>query len=153
MTHHKVTKQIRKHSQDTIFSASKKDSGPYQLISHKLSVTIRTFLTAIQTILECFQKGREAAGDNAIICGTPTPDLTDYTTRTYGEFAATSQYLANSLKKHGLVSGESKIAIYSSNCYEYDAVIIGGYYQNICNVSLYDTFGEQAVKYILEHVS
>ncbi|CAG5078759.1 Oidioi.mRNA.OKI2018_I69.chr1.g1796.t1.cds [Oikopleura dioica] len=90
-----------------------------------------------QTILECFQRGRETA---------------NYTTRTYGEFAATSQYLANSLKKHGLISGESKIAIYSSNCYEYDAVIIGGYYQNICNVSLYDTFGEQAVKYILEHI-
>ena len=56
------------------------------------------------------------------------------------------------MKKHSLVSGKSKIAIYSSNCYEYDAIIIGGYYQNICNVSLYDTFGEEAVKYILEHV-
>ena len=78
--------------------------------------------------------------------------MKSYTTITYGEFAATAQYLANAMKKHSLVSGKSKIAIYSSNCYEYDAIIIGGYYQNICNVSLYDTFGEEAVKYILEHV-
>lgn len=96
--------------------------------------------------------GKQSAGDQGIICGTPSEDLESYTTRTYGEFAATAQYLANSLKKHNLVSGKSKIAIYSSNCYEYDVAIIGGYYQNICNVSLYDTFGEAAVKYILEHV-
>ena len=97
--------------------------------------------------------GKQAAGEQGIICGTPSEDLKSYTTRTYGEFAATAQYLANSLKKHSLVSGKSKIAIYSCNSYEYDVAIIGGYYQNICNVSLYDTFGEEAVKYILEHVS
>ena len=33
------------------------------------------------------------------------------------------------------------IAIYSTNRYEYDAVILGGYQANITNVALYDTLG------------
>ena len=33
------------------------------------------------------------------------------------------------------------IAIYSTNRYEYDAIIFGGYQANITNVALYDTLG------------
>ena len=33
------------------------------------------------------------------------------------------------------------IAIYSTNRYEYDAIILGGYQANITNVALYDTLG------------
>ena len=39
------------------------------------------------------------------------------------------------------------IAIYSTNRYEYDAVILGGYQANITNVALYDTLGLVFISY------
>ena len=38
--------------------------------------------------------------------------------------------------------------IFSANNYEYDVAIIGGYFRNLANSSLYDTLGPQAVEYI-----
>jgi len=102
-----------------------------------------------QTLLECFHQGLKAAGEDGVCCGTPDAEG-KYQTKSYGELAATSQRLGNAFNKLGLESGKSKIAIFSANCFEYDAIIIGGYFQNLCNVSLYDTLGEDAVKFILE---
>ena len=50
------------------------------------------------------------------------------------------------------IGGKSKafldmIAIYSTNRYEYDAVILGGYQANITNVALYDTLGLVFISY------
>ena len=42
------------------------------------------------------------------------------------------------------------IGIYSINRYEYDAVVMGGYHQNVANVALYDTLGAQAVNFIID---
>ena len=104
-----------------------------------------------QTLLDCFKQGLKAAGEDGVCCGTPDANGV-YKTQTYGELASTSQRLGNAFNKLGLISGKDKIAIFSGNCFEYDAIIIGGYMQNLCNVSLYDTLGEQAVQFILEQV-
>jgi len=102
-----------------------------------------------QTLLECFKQGLKAAGEDGVCCGTPDAEGV-YHMKTYGDLASTSQRLGNAFNKLGLESGKSKIAIFSANCFEYDAIIIGGYFQNLANVSLYDTLGEDAVKFILE---
>ncbi|CAG5113189.1 Oidioi.mRNA.OKI2018_I69.chr2.g7318.t1.cds [Oikopleura dioica] len=102
-----------------------------------------------QTLMECFQQGLKAAGEDGVCCGTPNAEG-KYVTQTYGELKTTAQRLGNAFNKLGLINGKSKIAIFSANCFEYDAIIIGGYFQNLCNVSLYDTLGEEAVKFILE---
>ena len=52
----------------------------------------------------------------------------------------------------GNLGGKSRkfldmIAIYSTNRYEYDAVILGGYQANITNVALYDTLGLVFISY------
>ena len=52
----------------------------------------------------------------------------------------------------GLTPGEDKIAIYSGNRYEYDVIVLGGYHQNLANVSLYDTLGQEAVEFILDQI-
>ena len=101
--------------------------------------------------MESFQQGLKAAGEDGVCCGTPNAEGM-YETQTYGELKTTAQRLGNAFNKLGLINGTSKIAIFSANCFEYDAIIIGGYYQNLCNVSLYDTLGEEAVKFILEQV-
>ena len=93
----------------------------------------------------------KAAGEDGVCCGTPDAEGV-YHMKTYGDLASTSQRLGNAFNKLGLESGKSKIAIFSANCFEYDAIIIGGYFQNLANVSLYDTLGEDAVKFILEQV-
>ncbi|CAG5113191.1 Oidioi.mRNA.OKI2018_I69.chr2.g7319.t2.cds [Oikopleura dioica] len=102
-----------------------------------------------QTLMECFQQGLKAAGEDGVCCGTPNAEG-KYETQTYGELKTIAQRLGNAFNKLGLINGKSKIAIFSANCFEYDAIIIGGYFQNLCNVSLYDTLGEEAVKFILE---
>ena len=52
----------------------------------------------------------------------------------------------------GNLGGKSRsfldmIAIYSTNRYEYDVVILGGYQANITNVALYDTLGLVFISY------
>ena len=44
-------------------------------------------------------------------------------------------------KIRSLILISDMIAIYSTNRYEYDAIIFGGYQANITNVALYDTLG------------
>lgn len=60
--------------------------------------------------------------------------------------------MGHALAHIGLTPGEDKIAIYSGNRYEYDVIVLGGYHQNLANVSLYDTLGQEAVEFILDQI-
>ena len=54
------------------------------------------------------------------------------------------------MELEGLEPGTDIIGIFSINNYAYDVAILGGYYRNLTNCSLYDTLGEQAVQYICQ---
>ena len=136
----------------TIFCVKEKASGLFLKEYHRYFVLDFSIAkTYPKTLMECFQQGLKAAGEDGVCCGTPNAEG-KYETQTYGELKTTAQRLGNAFNKLGLINGKSKIAIFSANCFEYDAIIIGGYFQNLCNVSLYDTLGEDAVKFILEQV-
>ena len=70
----------------------------------------------------------------------------------YREAHADSIKVGHALAHMGLTPGEDKIAIYSGNRYEYDVIVLGGYHQNLANVSLYDTLGQEAVEFILDQI-
>jgi len=102
-----------------------------------------------QTLLECFQLGLKLAGPNGTICGTPSTDG-KYQLKTYGDMEADSMLIGSALDYYGLMGARDMIAIYSTNRYEYDAIILGGYQTNITNVALYDTLGLEAVDFIMK---
>jgi len=104
------------------------------------------------TILEGFERGLKIAGESGPFIGIPQKDdkglVTSYKYRTYGEVQADAKKCAIALSKKGLEAGKDFIGFFSKNNYAYDVGILGGYYINIPNVSLYDTLGEQAVHHI-----
>jgi len=104
-----------------------------------------------RTILDCWEQGLKTAGNDGILCGIPQADGS-YTTKSYGDLDVAAKSVGNALAHLGAVAGVDKVAVYSTNCFEYDVVCIGGYHQNICNVSLYDTLGKEAVEYILQQI-
>ena len=74
-------------------------------------------------------------------------DVESYTYKTYGQVASEAKKFAYFLEKEGLVPGKDVFGIFSANNYQYDVAIVGGYYRNLANSSLYDTLGPQ-VKHI-----
>ena len=75
-------------------------------------------------------------------------DVESYTYKTYGEVETVAKKFASFLESEGLKPAEDVFGIFSANNYEYDVAIIGGYFRNLANSSLYDTLGPQAVEYI-----
>ena len=104
--------------------------------------------SAPQTLLECFELGCRLAGEDGTFCGTPIGDG-KYLLKSYSQMNQESISISNCLNYYG-IKPKDMIAIYSANRYEYDAVIIGAYRQNVTNVALYDTLGSNAVNFILE---
>jgi len=104
------------------------------------------------TILKAFESGLEKVGENGEFLGIPIKntkgDVYSYMYKTYGQVALDAKKFAIFLEQEGLLPGEGIFGIYSANNYQYDVAIIGGYYRNLANCSLYDTLGRQAVKYI-----
>ena len=101
------------------------------------------------TVLKAFQKGAEKAGENGDFIGVPNKnekgDVESYTYKTYGQVASEAKKFAYFLEQEGLVPGEDVFGIFSANNYQYDVAIIGGYYRNLANSSLYDTLGPQVM--------
>ena len=69
--------------------------------------------------------------------------MESYTYKTYGQVESDAKKFAYFLEKEGLKPGEDVFGIFSANNYEYDVAIIGGYFRNLANSSLYDTLGPQ----------
>jgi len=107
-----------------------------------------------QTLLEGFENGIKIAGENGDFIGIPNKDetntVTSYTYRTYGQVRDDAKKFGRFLEQAGLEPGTDIIGIFSINNYAYDVAILGGYYRNLTNCSLYDTLGEQAVQYICQ---
>lgn len=105
-----------------------------------------------QTILEGFERGMSIAGENADFIGIPVKNeknvVTGYNYKKFSEVEKDAQQIGLALQKTDLEPGKDFIAFFSANNYAYDASILGGYYRNLANVSLYDTLGESAVEYI-----
>jgi len=106
------------------------------------------------TLLEGFENGIKIAGEDGDFIGVPNKDdsnnVTSYTYRTYGQVRDDAKKFGRFLELEGLEPGTDIIGIFSINNYEYDVAIMGGYYRNLTNCSLYDTLGEQAVQYICQ---
>ena len=100
-----------------------------------------------QTLLEGFEHGVNIAGTDGDFIGIPKKDETNtvvsYNYVTYGHVQSEAKKLGKFLENSGLVAGEDIIGIFSINNYQYDIAILGGYYRNLANCSLYDTLGEQ----------
>jgi len=108
--------------------------------------------TEAQTILEGLERGMKIAGEDGKFIGVPVKDdkglVTSYAFKTYSQVRDDAQQCAVALSQLGLTPGTDFIGIFSSNNYQYDVAILGGYYINLANVSLYDTLGEEAVQHI-----
>ena len=78
-----------------------------------------------------------------LVVTTKKGDVESYTYKTYGQVESDAKKFAYFLEKEGLKPGEDVFGIFSANNYEYDVAIIGGYYRNLANSSLYDTLGPQ----------
>jgi len=104
------------------------------------------------TLLKVFLQGKKTAGENGDFIGVPNKnekgDVESYTYRTYGQVESEAKKFAYFLEKEGLAPAEDVFGIFSANNYEYDVAIVGGYFRNLANCSLYDTLGPQAVEYI-----
>ena len=72
-------------------------------------------------------------------------DVESYTYKTYGQVASEAKKFAYFLEKEELVPGQDVFGIFSANNYQYDVAIVGGYYRNLANSSLYDTLGPQVM--------
>ena len=98
------------------------------------------------TILKVFQRGKQLAGENGNLCGTPILDdsgnVRSYSWKTYGQIEAISKKCAMFLQKEGLKPGTDIVGIFAKNCTEYFATIIACCYRNLPNCSLYDTLGK-----------
>lgn len=105
-----------------------------------------------QTILEALDRGLKIAGADGDFIGVPVKNakgiVESYNFKTYSQVKADAEQCARAISKLGLRPGEDMIGIFSVNNYEYDVAILGGYYLNLANVSLYDTLGEEAVEHI-----
>ena len=111
-------KPTKKHLLVIIFFVKERVSGPFLKELRRYSnLSFSLNKNYFKTLMECFQQGLKAAGEDGVCCGTPNAEG-KYETQTYGELNTTAQQLGNAFNKLGLVNGTSKIAIFSANCFE-----------------------------------
>lgn len=106
------------------------------------------------TMLQAIRRHKNANPDNEFM-GTRVGD--EYTWMTWGEAADMAENLSHGFVHHNLappVSHEGKdwkfIGIQSKNRKEWYISSLANMHQNISTVSLYDTLGVDATKYILD---
>lgn len=106
----------------------------------------------LDTVWKAFEYGVQINGDGKFLGTRPTVDGKKgaYIWKSYSEVAAEAKEVGAGLASIGVEKGDA-VGICSANRHEWTASYLGMYSQSAVCVALYDTLGENALEYIINH--
>lgn len=111
-------------------------------------------LPDVRTLYDVLPKGMELSGDGPCLGSRDGPATGPYNWIKYSEVMDRVKYLGSGIINKGIESNNNTyIGIYSANRVEWVVAEHACYSFSFPVISLYDSYGKEAIKYILNHGS